>query len=104
MKLPAHAARTGQAEYAPVTLNLDPVKGSPMQPFGQNFLMDKQQGRVNIFEETMAHLTYVEIEKAAAERTPILFPVGVIEEHGPHLPLAVDVIEDFVRGQYSPPR
>jgi creatinine amidohydrolase len=70
-----------------------------MQPFGQSFLMDKQQGRVNIFEETMAHLTYVEIEKAAAERTPILFPVGVIEEHGPHLPLAVDVYGSYLQSR-----
>ena len=31
--------------------------------------MDEKEGKVNIFEETMAHLTYVEIEKAAAERS-----------------------------------
>jgi creatinine amidohydrolase len=46
---------------------------------------------LNIFEETIAHMTYVQIEEAAQEGTLVLFPVGVIEEHGPHLPLAVDV-------------
>jgi creatinine amidohydrolase len=55
--------------------------------------------KVNIFEETMAHLTYVEIEKAAREGTPILFPVGVIEEHGPHLPLAVDVYGSYLQAR-----
>jgi creatinine amidohydrolase len=55
--------------------------------------------KVNIFEETMAHLTYVEIEKAAKGGTPILFPVGVIEEHGPHLPLAVDVYGSYLQSR-----
>jgi creatinine amidohydrolase len=55
--------------------------------------------KVNIFEETMAHLTYVEVEKAAREGTPILFPVGVIEEHGPHLPLSVDVYGSYLQAR-----
>ncbi len=53
--------------------------------------MEKQQGKVNVFEETMAHMTYIQIEEAAREGAVVLFPVGVVEEHGPHLPLAVDV-------------
>lgn len=53
--------------------------------------MDGQRGKVNIFEDTMAHMTYVQVEEAAREGAIILFPIGVIEEHGPHLPLAVDV-------------
>src|SRR3989304_7669328 len=54
---------------------------------------------VDIFEETMAHMTYVEIEKAAQEKTPVLFPVGVIEEHGPHLPLGVDVYGAYLQSR-----
>lgn len=54
---------------------------------------------INIFEGTMAHMTYVEIEKAAEEKTPVLFPVGVIEEHGPHLPLAVDVYGSYLQSR-----
>ncbi len=56
-----------------------------------------QERRVNIFEETMAHMTYVQIEEAGGKGTPVLFPVGVIEEHGPHLPLAVDVYGAYLQ-------
>jgi creatinine amidohydrolase len=58
-----------------------------------------QKGRVNIFEETMAHMTYVQIEEAAREGTLVLFPIGVIEEHGPHLPLAVDVYGSYLQSR-----
>jgi creatinine amidohydrolase len=58
-----------------------------------------QKGRVNIFEETMAHMTYVQIEEAAREGTIVLFPAGVIEEHGPHLPLAVDVYGAYLQSR-----
>ena len=61
--------------------------------------MDEQQGRVNIFEDTMAHMTYVQIEEAAREGTIVLFPIGVIEEHGPHLPLAVDVYGSYLQSR-----
>jgi len=54
---------------------------------------------VNIFEETMAHMPYTQIEKAAREGTIVLFPVGVIEEHGPHLPLAVDVYGAYLQSR-----
>ena len=58
-----------------------------------------QKGRVNIFEETMAHMTYVQIEEAAREGAIVLFPTGVIEEHGPHLPLAVDVYGAYLQSR-----
>ena len=61
--------------------------------------MDEQQGRVNIFEDTMAHMTYVQVEEAAREGTIVLFPIGVIEEHGPHLPLAVDVYGSYLQSR-----
>ena len=61
--------------------------------------MEEQKEKVNILDETMAHLSYVEIEKAAEEGTPVLFPIGVIEEHGPHLPLAVDVYGSYLQSR-----
>jgi creatinine amidohydrolase len=61
--------------------------------------MREEQGRVNIFEETMAHMTYLQIEEAAREGTVVLFPIGVIEEHGPHLPLAVDVYGAYLQSR-----
>lgn len=44
----------------------------------------------SIFSETMADMTYPEIERAAKEKWPVLFPIAVIEEHGPHLCLGTD--------------
>lgn len=45
----------------------------------------------SIFEETMADMTWVEIEELAKDDTIVLFPMGVIEEHGPHLCLGTDI-------------
>jgi creatinine amidohydrolase len=45
----------------------------------------------SIFHETMADMTYPEIEEAARRGAVVLWALGVIEEHGPHLPLATDV-------------
>ena len=56
-------------------------------------------GKLNIFEETMAHMTYVQIEEAARKGAIILFPTGVIEEHGPHLPLSVDVYGSYLQSR-----
>ena len=39
-----------------------------------------------------ADLAWPEIKRAAAERRVILLPIGTTEQHGPHLPLAVDVL------------
>lgn len=61
--------------------------------------MGEQQGKVNIFEGTMAHMTYVQIEEAAKKKLSILFPAGVIEEHGPHLPLGVDVYGAYLQSR-----
>jgi len=44
----------------------------------------------SIFEETMVGMKWPEVEKALRDGAVILFPTGVIEEHGPHLSLGVD--------------
>lgn len=44
----------------------------------------------SIFADTMADMTYQEVEQYAIEEAVILFPIAVIEEHGPHLPLGTD--------------
>lgn len=44
----------------------------------------------SIFTDTMADMNYQQIEKAAEQNLPILFPIAVIEEHGPHLCLGTD--------------
>ncbi len=44
----------------------------------------------SIFSGTMADMTYQEIETAANEKQLVLFPIAVIEEHGPHLCTGTD--------------
>lgn len=46
----------------------------------------------NFLENTMAYMNWKEIEEAGKKKLPVLFPIAVIEEHGPHLPLASDTI------------
>jgi len=44
-----------------------------------------------IFTGTMAQMTWEEIEKAGQEGQIVLWPVSVLEEHGPHMSIAVDI-------------
>lgn len=45
----------------------------------------------SIFENTMVTGNWQQVQMAAEEKQPVLFPLGVIEEHGPHLPLGADI-------------
>lgn len=47
-------------------------------------------GGYSIFNETMADMTWQEVEKAAKTGAIILLPTAVIEEHGPHMGCGVD--------------
>jgi len=49
-----------------------------------------QEG-LSMFKDTMVTNNWQEIEEAGKKGLPILFPIGVIEEHGPHLPLGSDI-------------
>ncbi len=49
------------------------------------------RGGYSIFDETMADMTWPEVEAAARAGAVALWGLGVIEEHGPHLPLGTDV-------------
>ncbi|HET7342472.1 MAG TPA: creatininase family protein, partial [Methylomirabilota bacterium] len=41
----------------------------------------------------LAELTYLEARRVAADRrSVVLLPLGAIEQHGPHLPLGVDLV------------
>lgn len=48
-------------------------------------------GGYSIFHETLADMTLPEIERAAKSGAVPLWGLGVIEQHGPHLPLGTDV-------------
>lgn len=39
----------------------------------------------------MVENNWQEVQRAGEEKLPVLFPLGVIEEHGPHLPLGSDI-------------
>lgn len=44
-----------------------------------------------------AEMTYEEVNEAVMEMRVVLIPVGQLEEHGPHLPIDVDVVQvDYV--------
>lgn len=42
-------------------------------------------------KNTMMGMTYKEVEEAVKKDAVVLFPVGVVEAHGPHLPLGADI-------------
>jgi creatinine amidohydrolase len=44
----------------------------------------------SIFAETIADMTWPAVEAAAGRKAILLVPIAVIEQHGPHLPLATD--------------
>jgi len=45
----------------------------------------------NIFTNTMADMSWTEIKQYADRNAIVLLPIGVIEEHGPHLCSATDI-------------
>ncbi len=53
----------------------------------------------SIFDGTMADMTYVQIEKAAREKAIVLFPVALMEEHGPHMPIGVDTYGAYINAK-----
>jgi creatinine amidohydrolase len=53
----------------------------------------------SIFDETIVDLPWPEVEKLAKEDTIILFPTGVIEEHGPHMGLGVDTYGAYMQSK-----
>ena len=46
---------------------------------------------LNIFTGTMADMSWPDIQRHADENAIVLLPMGVIEEHGPHLCLGTDI-------------
>src|SRR5574340_175791 len=44
----------------------------------------------SIFEDTIAEMTYPQVEAAIVRGAVGLWAIGVIEQHGPHLPTGTD--------------
>jgi len=53
--------------------------------------MSTDAASYSIFKETIADMTFPELARAAQGRAVVLWGLGVIEQHGPHLPLGTDV-------------
>jgi creatinine amidohydrolase len=51
----------------------------------------------SIFKDTIADMTYPEVEQAVRDGAVALWALGVIEQHGPHLPLGTDVYVPMAR-------
>jgi len=49
----------------------------------------------SIFAGTMVDQTWEEVERAAQAKAAVQWPLGVIEEHGPHMPLGVDIYNSY---------
>lgn len=45
----------------------------------------------SILKDTMVELTWLEVKEAAKNNAVVLFPIAVVEEHGPHLDLSSDI-------------
>jgi creatinine amidohydrolase len=53
-------------------------------------------GGYSIFDETMVDMHTQEIEAASKKGAILLWPLGVIEEHGPQLPLGTDIYNSYL--------
>lgn len=53
--------------------------------------MSESGDATNPFAGTIAEMTWNEVDEAARRGAIVLWPVGVIEQHGPHLPAGTDV-------------
>ena len=50
----------------------------------------------SIFKDTMVEMSWKQIEEKGKSGVPVLLPLGVIEEHGPHLPLGTDIYMSYM--------
>lgn len=50
-----------------------------------------KQSDLSIFTETMVEMTWEEVKVAAERGDSILFPIAVVEAHGPHMDLSPDI-------------
>ncbi len=44
-----------------------------------------------IFDETLVELSWLQLEEEAKAAPPVLLPIGIVEERGPHMDLAPDI-------------
>jgi len=74
-----------------------PHQGQPVHesPVGRRRERQEMAG-YSIFENTIADMAWPEVEAAGRRGAVMLVPVAVIEQHGPHLPLATDTYAAYL--------
>lgn len=50
----------------------------------------------SIFKYTMVEMTWQEVKEEAVKGSVVLFPISVIEEHGPHMDLSPDIYITYI--------
>ncbi len=46
----------------------------------------------SIFKDTLVEMSWPQVKEAGQRHAIVLFPIGVVEEHGPHMDLSPDII------------
>ena len=55
----------------------------------------------SMFRDTMVDMKWTDVTRAAGENAVVLLPIGVIEEHGPHLCLGTDIYTAVTQCRYT---
>ncbi|HEX2945892.1 MAG TPA: creatininase family protein [Clostridia bacterium] len=55
-----------------------------------------KQSDKSIFAGTMAEMTWEQVMKEADNKAVVLFPIAVVEEHGPHMDLTPDIYLTYI--------
>ena len=87
MKTGMIAVSVGVLALGTVSLTL---RGSPQDSQKPTAAGPTGEAGYSIFQETMADMTWLEVEKAAKDGAVVLMTTAVIEEHGPHMSCGTD--------------
>ncbi len=71
-------------------LSLNVLSAQPQNTPGESGGTGDIKSGYSIFHGTVVDMTWPELKKAAEENAIVILPVGVIEQHGPHLCLGTD--------------
>src|SRR5271154_130323 len=74
-----------------LSINRHCISSTPRKEERKRMNEDGSGGGYSVFQGTIADMTYPEVRDAAELDAIVLWGFGVIEQHGPHLPLATDV-------------
>lgn len=59
------------------------------------------KGGYSVFDQTMVDMPWTEIEKSISSGATVFLPVGVIEEHGPHMCSGSDIYQAYISAKLA---